>query len=142
MPRPSTSKEVVQQIETIWAEMEKPPAQKVYNWAKRKVVGCPSLRKVQQIIREAKRLAGPLPTDPLLVPWGTDWPQDPLVAASLWKVIAATRLTIGKRQITAREARWVGLLSALFDYSGLEFDGLLSKQKRKRCNHPLSDWHI
>ena len=122
MPRPPISETIVQTIENIWAENHQPSAQKVYELAAM-IKERPSLRKVQQIVRDAKRRAKQIPDDPPIVPWtdATVWPQDPTQVASLFLVMRVALLEVDRR-LTVGEARWVTKLSGLFDYNGLGCD--------------------
>ena len=114
---PTVKTETREQIETLWAEKPFRTAKWVHqqtaNFSPR-----PKLRTVQQIIRDAKRRAIPIPDDPLIVAWGDDWPEDPDQIAVLFRVMASARVALNYR-LTTREARWVIALSGLFDYSGL-----------------------
>ena len=118
MPRPATSEEIVREIEDIWAEDVHQSARYVYLEARRRIGSCPGIRKVQLIVRDAKRRASPIPDDPPIVPWGDDWPQDPAQIAALFRVMASARVA-RHHLLTTREAEWVKKLSGLFDYSGL-----------------------
>jgi hypothetical protein len=118
---PLISKEVVEAVVQIWAELgaprERGAGKRVYLLA-RNLKPRPGLRTVQKIIRDAKGNTKTVTTDPPLVPWGKGWPEDSVAAAVLMRIMNV----FGIRRATAREADWIARLSALFDYAGLDLD--------------------
>jgi hypothetical protein len=121
MPRPATPQPIIDKIESMWAENHQPQAKRLYELVKSQVKGYPSLRKVQQVIRDAKRRAGPIADDPPLQPWGEGWPEAPEDIACLFRLMLcrlfehpdATGLTI-------RQAKWALKLRGVFDVTGLD----------------------
>ena len=118
MARPRISKSIINQIENIWAENQQPTAAMVYILAKPKVQGCPSLRKVQEIVREAKERAQVVQEDPPLDPWGPGWPKHPEDIRFLFDLLYCAALT--GMSVNNRQARWALNLRGLFDNRGLD----------------------
>ena len=71
MGRPSTSPDVLQKIASIWIKDRSLTATQVYHRASN-IQGRPSLRKVQQIVRDTKewnQREGLVMEEPGVVPW-------------------------------------------------------------------------
>ena len=116
MGRPRIPADVVQQIAAIWIGNPTLTATKVYQRASG-MGRRPSLRKVQEIVREARRrseTSGIPLEDPKLVPWGPEWPTDDADdIACLFRLLATADVT-GHR-LNTRTARWALKLRKVFE---------------------------
>lgn len=105
MPMPKIHRDVENRIKEIWAEEPTRSGQDVWNRLQNEPIRCPSLRKVQQIVRLAK--SSHVPTDPevSIEPWQHDWFEDPDKAKTLL-LMHHTKSAHGGSTLTEREAKW------------------------------------
>jgi len=129
MARPSTPEYVVKIIEGLWAEDDKQTALTVHSRAKALLPHgqCPAERKTQQIIRSARKRAGPIPDDPPLIPWNLGWPENAEDAACLFRLLRFYSLMSASTglewRLDTRTAKWALRLRAVFDVSALDLEG-------------------
>jgi len=116
MGRPPVPEDVLTQIGMLWVEDPSQMGTEVYQHAVKLIDACPSERKVQEIVRAAKKRASDrsLPSeDPPLVPWGQEWPTAAGEIACLFKLLDTARQS-GSHVITCLTAQWALKLRKVF----------------------------
>ena len=123
MPRgPNIPQDVIDRIEALWVlEPTRPVTQiwdKTANFKLR-----PSLRKTQQIVKAAKAKAKPAQIEPLIIPWGEGWPEDPEDIECLFQLLrisdAAVMGEVPFVKLNRRVAKWALRLRRYFNDSVL-----------------------
>lgn len=126
MPRPAINPDVVARIQEAAVENPGWSGPRVYQWASDHVRGCPSKRKVQQIVSDVRRRIPdePPPDDMPLVAWGPGWPtDDPEAIAFLFRSWGSSLRNLTEERVrepvtahfTIRQARWLLRLRGLFE---------------------------
>ena len=128
---PTTKRETVEFIETMWAENLTKTAVEIHQMTSN-VSPRPSLRKVQQIIRDARRGSQPVTNDPPLQPWGEGWPESSKDIACLFRLMFYLRL-LGWPDFTQRQARWALTLRQIFDTGDQYSHEGMAKSVRHIC---------
>ena len=126
MARPRIKAEVVFQIKSLWLAYPTETGEQIYQRARSRISGCPSLRKVQEIVAEAKKEVkeqSVLPQDPQTTPWGPDWPNDAEEIACLFKLM---KFQVG-RPLDTSTAKWALRIRKCF--SG-KFEGSMNHLMR------------
>ncbi len=119
MPMPKIDPEINKRIKEIWAEDPSRSGQDVWNLLQQEPIKCPSLRKVQQIVGEAKRNHPPLEPEVTIEPWQHEWFEDPDKVKILLSMIHAKSDEKEPRSqpLTEREAKWGLRIGTFFELS-------------------------